>query len=137
MTRYVAIAEIRAALSAAPYSCPFHGKDFGFLGTENGQPGGEPRCESCKQPWRVMVALSALDQLDARVIELQAQARNLQGQARELDRVRGAVLAVADELTDMAMHAPGVWSLSEQVDERLRGALGIVPDPDTTGTVRG
>lgn len=31
--------------------------DFGFLGFE---PWGEPRCESCRQPWRVSRALVTL-----------------------------------------------------------------------------
>ena len=44
------------ALRHAPNACPFHGVDFGFLGMQR----GEPRCDSCKQPYRVARALAAL-----------------------------------------------------------------------------
>lgn len=130
MTRYVAIGEIRAALSNAPQSCRYHGTDFGFVGTENGQPWGEPRCESCKQPWRVTRALAALDQLDARVIELQAQ-------SRELGRLRGAVSALIDSLPGMVLRAVGVWTLFDAVDGQLRTALDLAKPAPVSEAVSG
>jgi hypothetical protein len=36
---------------------PYHGEDFKKLGFER----GEPRCDSCKQPYRVVKALEAID----------------------------------------------------------------------------
>lgn len=45
------------ALAASPQRCRYHGNDFGRLGWER----GEPRCDSCKQPWRNDRALSAID----------------------------------------------------------------------------
>lgn len=56
MTPY---AIIQQALVNAPTSCRYHGTDWDFLGSE---PWGEPRCDSCKQPWRVGKALDALDE---------------------------------------------------------------------------
>jgi hypothetical protein len=47
---------IRPALATGPTTCPFHGVDFGFLGWEN----GEPRCDSCKQPYRLAEAAAAI-----------------------------------------------------------------------------
>lgn len=53
----------RAALTLAyevlvrvPAGCRYHGTKFDFLGTWQ----GEPRCDSCKQPARVVKALRAL-----------------------------------------------------------------------------
>lgn len=45
------------ALAASPQRCRYHGDDFGRLGWER----GEPRCDSCKQPWRVKRALDAVE----------------------------------------------------------------------------
>lgn len=51
------------ALASAPQSCRFHGIDF----TELEAWSGEPRCESCRQPWRVSRALAAVTrELEAR-----------------------------------------------------------------------
>jgi len=50
---------VRAALDGAPQQCRYHGADFGRAGLQ----GGVPRCESCRQPWRVVRALQALDAL--------------------------------------------------------------------------
>lgn len=55
--------KILAALNEAPKYCRFHDDNFGFLGYE--WPGGPPRCDSCKQPWRVTRALEALSRLIA------------------------------------------------------------------------
>lgn len=38
------------AMSEESLSCRYHGKDFDFLGSQF--PGGPPRCDSCKAPWR-------------------------------------------------------------------------------------
>lgn len=53
------LAVIQAALAAAPQTCRYHGNQFDRLGMEY----GEPRCDSCKQPWRVVRALDAVDRL--------------------------------------------------------------------------
>lgn len=52
----VALAAARTALQHAEQTCRYHGTDFARLGWEF----GEPRCDSCKQPWRVTRALDAL-----------------------------------------------------------------------------
>lgn len=44
------------ALVGAPQSCRFHGQEW----TEIEAWSGEPRCESCRQPWRVVRALEAV-----------------------------------------------------------------------------
>lgn len=54
---------IQAALVNAPTSCRYHGTDWGALGWEGPRGGDEPRCDSCKQPWRVSRALDALDEI--------------------------------------------------------------------------
>jgi hypothetical protein len=41
------------ALSHAEQECRYHGGDFGFLGWERQPFVSPPRCDSCKQPWRV------------------------------------------------------------------------------------
>lgn len=48
--------QARRALSHAAQTCRYHGADFERLGMWN----GEPRCESCRQPWRVTQALTAI-----------------------------------------------------------------------------
>ncbi len=50
---------IQGALVHAPTSCRYHGTDWNALGFAH----GEPRCESCRRPWRVSRALDALDDL--------------------------------------------------------------------------
>lgn len=47
------------ALTHAPRQCRYHATNWDFLGRET--PGGLPRCDSCKQPWRVQRALDAID----------------------------------------------------------------------------
>jgi hypothetical protein len=46
-------------LDNAPQHCQWHGQDFFRAGSALGRP-GVPRCDSCKQPWRVLSALVAL-----------------------------------------------------------------------------
>lgn len=53
------LAIIQEALVNAPTHCRFHQQRWDFLGRE--RPGGLPRCDSCKQPWRVQRALDAVD----------------------------------------------------------------------------
>ncbi|HEU4544522.1 MAG TPA: hypothetical protein VFR23_25570 [Jiangellaceae bacterium] len=53
----------REALAEMPRECRFHGGYFGHLGFQ----WGEPRCESCRQPWRVDTALRRIDHLLDRV----------------------------------------------------------------------
>lgn len=49
----------REALELMPRECRFHGERFGTLGwTTTHRP--QPRCDSCKLPWRVVQALAAL-----------------------------------------------------------------------------
>jgi hypothetical protein len=48
---------IRDAIEALPPRCRYHGDDFAKLGMEWGQP----RCDSCKDPYRRKTALSALN----------------------------------------------------------------------------
>jgi hypothetical protein len=52
------LATIRAALIRAEQHCRYHDQEFERLGLESW---GEPRCDSCKQPWRVVQALAAVD----------------------------------------------------------------------------
>lgn len=42
--------QVIVAMSEESLSCRYHGKDFDFLGFQF--PGGPPRCDSCKAPWR-------------------------------------------------------------------------------------
>lgn len=51
---------IRDALDNSRKECPYHGSDFERMGFAY----GEPRCDSCKQPWRVMRAFRALEILE-------------------------------------------------------------------------
>ena len=54
----------REALAHAEQRCRYHGADFERLGTEPYER-GLPRCDSCKQPWRVVRALAAIDRKTA------------------------------------------------------------------------
>ena len=54
-----AIPVIRRALAGEPRACRFHGTDF----ERSNLAFGLPRCESCRQPYRVAEALAALDQI--------------------------------------------------------------------------
>jgi hypothetical protein len=42
--------QVIVAMSAESLSCRYHGTGFDFLGSQF--PGGPPRCDSCKAPWR-------------------------------------------------------------------------------------
>lgn len=42
--------QIIVAMSDESLSCRYHGNNFDFLGSQF--PGGPPRCDSCKAPWR-------------------------------------------------------------------------------------
>lgn len=53
---FSALATAHSALHCAEQRCRFHGDDFGRAGWWR----GEPRCESCRQPWRVTEALKAI-----------------------------------------------------------------------------
>lgn len=59
MADLTALRSIRLALSHAADTCRFHGTRFDHLGMEH----GEPRCDSCKQPFRVIAARAALERL--------------------------------------------------------------------------
>lgn len=52
------------ALRNAENRCRYHGDNWDFLGREGYGPQSEterePRCDSCKQPWRVTRALDAI-----------------------------------------------------------------------------
>jgi len=49
------------ALTHMDLECRYHHGDFGYLGW-NGHPYTSlPRCDSCKQPWRVTRALQAVE----------------------------------------------------------------------------
>lgn len=50
----------RQALESAPQRCLYHGTEFDKLGMQ----WGEPRCESCQQPWRVVRALKEIELVD-------------------------------------------------------------------------
>lgn len=52
---------VEAALRLLPAECRYHGDDFGRLGYEG--PHGQPRCESCRPPWRRMCGLAAVERL--------------------------------------------------------------------------
>lgn len=49
-----ALMVIEAALLDGPQQCRYHGTDFERLGLQF----GEPRCESCRHPWRIVRALA-------------------------------------------------------------------------------
>lgn len=51
---------IHDALEHAEQECPYHGSDWERPGFSR----GEPRCDSCKQPWRVSRALRAVKILE-------------------------------------------------------------------------
>lgn len=55
------ISVVRQALTNAQQHCEYHGTDFGRAGVHRGLP----RCDSCKQPWRVQRALDAIEQRQA------------------------------------------------------------------------
>lgn len=59
------LAALRVALVHADKLCRFHGERFEVLGMENERTDAGwlpiPRCDSCKQPYRVRRALTALD----------------------------------------------------------------------------
>lgn len=57
------LAIIQGALVASAQACRYHGQNWDFLGREFGDPNGPPRCDSCKQPWRIAQALDALDRI--------------------------------------------------------------------------
>lgn len=42
--------QVIVAMWAESLTCRYHGNNFDFLGTQ--YPGGPPRCDSCKAPWR-------------------------------------------------------------------------------------
>lgn len=48
-----ALSSALSALEVSRQSCRFHGTDFGAMGMEYGQP----RCESCRVPYKVTVAI--------------------------------------------------------------------------------
>lgn len=52
---------VAAAIQHLPSVCRYHGDDFGRLGYEG--PNGEPRCESCRPPWRRMCGMAALQRV--------------------------------------------------------------------------
>lgn len=56
-------AAIQEALVHGARHCPYHNTNFGFLGWTGAEGQSLPRCDSCKQPWRVARALDALDRL--------------------------------------------------------------------------
>lgn len=49
--------QVIVTMAEMPMNCRYHGSDFDFLGRE--YPGGPPRCDSCKQPWRLRQLLAA------------------------------------------------------------------------------
>ena len=49
--------QVIVTMSEESLECRYHGKDFDFLGREF--PGGPPRCDSCKRPWRLTQLLIA------------------------------------------------------------------------------
>lgn len=51
---------VRDALEHAVQVCPYHGADFAAAGVA--PVSGIPRCDSCKQPWRIRRALKALNE---------------------------------------------------------------------------
>jgi hypothetical protein len=51
-----AMRDARATLNHAEQFCRYHGQRWDFLGWEYGLP----RCDSCKQPYRVVQAIAGL-----------------------------------------------------------------------------
>ena len=49
--------QVIVAMSEESLTCRYHGNNFGFLLYE--YPGGPPRCDSCKAPWRRIQLLIA------------------------------------------------------------------------------
>lgn len=62
-------AAIQEALVHSAQHCRYHNSNFGFLGWEGPEGASLPRCDSCKQPWRVRRALNELDLLVRAVIK--------------------------------------------------------------------
>lgn len=55
-----ALPVVRRALAGEPRTCRYHGTDF----ERSNLAFGLPRCDSCKQPYRVAQALGALDRIE-------------------------------------------------------------------------
>lgn len=55
-----ALTRAEEALHHASQHCKYHSNNFGFLGWTGPENVTLPRCDSCKQPWRVMRALEAI-----------------------------------------------------------------------------
>jgi hypothetical protein len=70
----------REALRHAEQRCRYHRENFGFLGFEWW---GEPRCESCRQPWRVTQALAAIDRELTTAEEVAAALISFRGEVGE------------------------------------------------------
>lgn len=49
--------QVLAALNGQPRECRYHGTEFGPIDTW----AGGPRCESCRQPWRVVRAIKIME----------------------------------------------------------------------------
>jgi len=53
------------------HECQYHKSDFGYLGWTGHPNVSEPRCGSCRQPWRVTRAVAAIAHaMDGRVLRL-------------------------------------------------------------------
>lgn len=55
-----ALSVVRRALAGEPRTCRYHGTDF----ERSDMAFGLPRCDSCKQPYRVAQALAALARIE-------------------------------------------------------------------------
>lgn len=64
---------IREALLHAEQTCRYHGTNFEASGTRH----GVPRCESCRQPWRVVAALRELEEEGGQLDRLERELRAL------------------------------------------------------------
>jgi hypothetical protein len=49
------------ALTHMDLECRYHHGDFGYLGWTGHPYTSEPRCDSCKRPWRAVRALEAVE----------------------------------------------------------------------------
>ncbi|WP_427422691.1 hypothetical protein [Lysinibacillus fusiformis] len=103
-----------AAAVELPTTCRYHGSDFGFLGWE--QPGGPPRCDSCKAPWRKAKAMEAYDRLVERDA---AQAATVADLTQQLDQAQRAQRLAESQTRIAGKHATTKDAEIAEAEERL------------------
>lgn len=115
---------IRDALDHAPQLCRFHGSDFDRLGMAH----GEPRCDSCRQPWRVTRALAAV----GRLIGADPHATRPAATVEQLRVERDWLLAEADDDTRTRFFAA---RRAESAQQSVGNGAGEVDAPRAAANV--